>query len=114
MLLRLALEQGKHDKVELRLRLDKTQDKAHKAQMRLQLAILQEMHHKDHSLHIVKQDGQIIVKLLETVSADKRGTLLLNLEDYLKESIDAGLVLWLEPFGDRNSLRNLRGIEVKS
>jgi hypothetical protein len=36
------------------------------------------------------------------------------LEDYLKESIDAGLVVWLEPFGDRNSLRNLRGIEVKS
>jgi len=61
-----------------------------------------------------KQDGQIIVKLLETVSADKRGTLLLDLEDYLKESIDAGLVVWLEPFGDRNSLRNLRGIEVKS
>ena len=61
-----------------------------------------------------KQDGQIIVKLLETVSADKRGTLLLNLEDYLKDSIDAGLVVWLEPYGDRNSLRNLRGIEVKS
>ncbi len=61
-----------------------------------------------------KQDGQIIVKLLETVSAGKRGTLLLDLEDYLKESIDAGLVVWLEPFGDRNSLRNLRGIEVKS
>ncbi|MEO1941004.1 MAG: hypothetical protein ABGX60_03920 [Candidatus Thioglobus sp.] len=61
-----------------------------------------------------KQDGQIIVKLLETVSADKRGALLLDLEDYLKESIDASLVVWLEPFGDRNSLRNLRGIEVKS
>jgi hypothetical protein len=61
-----------------------------------------------------KADGQVIVKLLEPVSADKRGTLLLDLEGFLKESIDPGLVVWLEPFGDRSSLRNLRGIEVKS
>lgn len=61
-----------------------------------------------------KLDGQVIVKLLEPVPADKRGTLLLDLEAFLKESIDPGLVVWLEPFGDRSSLRNLRGIEVKS
>lgn len=61
-----------------------------------------------------KPDGQVIVKLLEPVSADKRGTLLLDLEASLKESVDPGLVVWLEPFGDRSSLRNLRGIEVKS
>jgi hypothetical protein len=61
-----------------------------------------------------KPDGQIIVNLLEPVVADKRGTLLLDLEAFLKESIDQGLVVWLEPFGDRSTLRNLRGIEVKS
>lgn len=61
-----------------------------------------------------KLDGQVIVKLLEPVSADKRGALLLDFEAFLKESIDPGLVVWLEPFGDRSSLRNLRGIEVKS
>jgi len=61
-----------------------------------------------------KLDGQVIVRLLEPVNADKRGTLLLDLEAFLKESIDPGLVVWLEPFGDRSSLRNLRGIEVKS
>ncbi|HEY8034654.1 MAG TPA: hypothetical protein VIF37_03585 [Methylobacter sp.] len=61
-----------------------------------------------------KQDGQIIIRLLESVSASIRGTLLLDIEAFLKESIDQGLVIWLEPFGDRNSLRNLRGIEVKS
>lgn len=61
-----------------------------------------------------KLDGQVIVKLLEPVPADQRGTLLLDLEAFLKESIDPGLVVWLEPFGDRSSLRNLRGIEVKS
>lgn len=61
-----------------------------------------------------KSDGQVIVRLLEPVPAGKRGTLLLDLEELLKESIDPALVVWLEPFGDRSSLRNLRGIEVKS
>ena len=61
-----------------------------------------------------KRDGQIIVSLLESLPADKRGTVLLDLEAFLKEAIDPGLVVWLEPLGDRNSLRNLRGIEVKA
>jgi hypothetical protein len=61
-----------------------------------------------------KLDGQVIVKLLEPVPADKRGTLLLDFEESLKESVDPGLVVWLESLGDRSSLRNLRGIEVKS
>lgn len=61
-----------------------------------------------------KLDGQVIIRLLEPVHADKRGTLLLDLEAFLKKSIDPGLVVWLEPLGDRSSLRNLRGIEVKS
>lgn len=61
-----------------------------------------------------KPDGQVIVSLIEPVSADRRGTLLLDLEDMLKQVLDPGLVIWLEPLGDRNSLRNLRGIEVKA
>lgn len=61
-----------------------------------------------------KMDGQIILAFREPVPADKRGTLLLDLEESLKASIDPGLVVWLEPLGDRNSLRNLRGIEVKA
>lgn len=60
-----------------------------------------------------KQDGQVIARLLEPVPSDQRGTLLLDLEAFLKESIDPGLVIWLESLGDRSSLRNLRGIEVK-
>ena len=59
-------------------------------------------------------DGQVIVNLLESLSADKRGPLLLDLEELLKGSVDPGLVVWLESLGDRSSLRNLRGIEVKS
>ncbi len=59
-------------------------------------------------------DGQIIVSLVEPMPAGARGTLLLDLEAFLKGAIDSGLVVWLEPLGDRNSLRNLRGIEVKA
>lgn len=61
-----------------------------------------------------KPDGQVIVSLLESVPADRRGALLLDLEELLKQAIDPGLAVWLEPLGDRNSLRNLRGIEVKA
>lgn len=61
-----------------------------------------------------KEDGQITVNLVEPQSAARRGQLLLDLEEYLKERIDPGLTVWLEPLGDRNSLRNLRGIEVKA
>jgi hypothetical protein len=59
-------------------------------------------------------DGQVIVLIKQSMSANQRGTLLLDLEASLKETIDAALTVWLEPVGDRNSLRNLRGIEVKA
>lgn len=61
-----------------------------------------------------QKDGQVILNLGDPLPADRRGTVLLDLEAFLKEAIDPGLVVWLEPLGDRNSLRNLRGIEVKA
>ncbi len=61
-----------------------------------------------------KADGQVTVNLAQPQSASKRGQLLLDLEEFLKKEIDQGLTVWLEPLGDRNSLRNLRGIEVKA
>ncbi len=60
-----------------------------------------------------KVDGQVIVHMKNSLQANQRGPFLLDLEDCLKE-IDQALVVWLEPLGDRNSLRNLRGIEVKA
>ncbi len=60
-----------------------------------------------------KDDGQVIVHMKQSLPASQRGPFLLDLEDYLRQ-IDQALVVWLEPLGDRNSLRNLRGIEVKS
>lgn len=62
----------------------------------------------------VKDDGQVIVSLKEQLPADKRGTVLLDIEAFLKETVDQGLAVWLEGLGDKNSLRNLRGIEVKA
>lgn len=60
-----------------------------------------------------KADGQVIVHMKQSLPASQRGPFLLDLEDHLRE-IDQALVVWLEPLGDRNSLRNLRGIEVKA
>jgi hypothetical protein len=61
-----------------------------------------------------KDDGQVIVRLQEALPASQRGGVLLDLEDFLKGAVDPGLAVWLEGLGDRNSLRNLRGIEVKA
>ena len=36
-----------------------------------------------------------------------------GLEEDLKLNIDKGLTVWCEPLGDKNSLRNLRGIKIK-
>lgn len=70
----------------------------------------------DDAINVVetKSDGQVIMRLLKPLPPTERGTFLLDVEDHLKETVDAALVVWLEPLGDKSSLRNLRGIEVKS
>jgi hypothetical protein len=62
----------------------------------------------------IKNDGQVIIRFTEPVAVSKRGLLLLDLEAALKIEIDQGITVWVEALGDKNSLRNLRGIEVKS
>jgi hypothetical protein len=62
----------------------------------------------------LKNDGQVIIRFTEPVAVSKRGLLLLDLEAALKSEIDQGITVWVEALGDKNSLRNLRGIEVKS
>ena len=61
-----------------------------------------------------KVDGQVILRLTENLGASLRGLLLLDFEEVLKSSVDKGLTVWLEPIGDKSSLRKLRGIEVKN
>lgn len=60
-----------------------------------------------------KKDGQVVVRMLSPLTASVRGNLLLDFEEFIKKNIDQGLTTWGEALGDKNSLRNLRGIEVK-
>ena len=60
-----------------------------------------------------EDDGQVILKIEQSIPANTRGLLLLELEEMLKKSIDNGITIWLEPVGDKSKLRNLRGIEIK-
>lgn len=57
--------------------------------------------------------GFVYVKLIRDLSPGERGAFLLDLEAKLKEEIDIGLSIWCDPLGDRNSLRNLRGVQIK-
>lgn len=58
------------------------------------------------------EDGQVYFSFKIQIASSIRGVLLLDLEILLKKEIDNGIVVWCEPIGDKNSLRNLRGIEI--
>ena len=66
------------------------------------------------TLSETNSNGQVFIELNKAVPANERGTLLLDFEKILNENIDEGLNVWCEPIGDKSSLRNLRGIEIKS
>ena len=59
----------------------------------------------------VPDNGQIVLKTSEDIAPNVRGLLLLNLEKKLKEDIDIGITIWLEPVGDKSKLRQLRGVQ---
>ena len=59
-------------------------------------------------------DGQIVFKVSKTIPSNKRGEILLDLEDKLKKNIDIGLTVWFEPVCDKSKLRNLRGVKISS
>lgn len=61
----------------------------------------------------VDEDGQVILKIEHNIPAHKRGVMLLELEEKLKNNVDQGITIWLEPIGDKSKLRNLRGISFK-
>lgn len=68
--------------------------------------------------HIKVQDvfdnGHVILRIEESIPANERGLFLLDLEEKIKEKIDQGITIWLEPVGDKSKLRQLRGVEIKS
>ena len=60
------------------------------------------------------QNGFVTLRTEKLISADKRGMLLLDIEDILKKTVDEGITIWLKAVGDKSKLRNLRGIEIKT
>ena len=69
---------------------------------------------KEFEVRQASKDGQIVFKISKSISSNTRGLLLLSLEEQLKNNIDQGLTVWLEPVGDRSKLRNLRGVKITS
>ena len=68
---------------------------------------------KDFEVSQVLSDGQIIFRVTKSIPSNKRGIILLDLEERLKKNVDIGLTVWFEPVGDKSKLRNLRGLEIK-
>ena len=63
-------------------------------------------------LFSISNQSEILVELRVPIKASERGTLLLDFEQELKNIFDQSLVVWLQPLGDKNSLRRLRGIKI--
>ena len=57
-------------------------------------------------------DGQVTIRINHLIPSNKRGILLLDLEDELKKKIDQGITIWCEPVGDKSKLRQLRGVVI--
>ena len=60
-----------------------------------------------------KSNGEVFLEMKVPMPSNQRGTLLLNAEQVLKNLVDEAITVWLEPLGDKSTLRNLRGIKVK-
>ena len=66
------------------------------------------------SINKATESGQVLVQSDDKFSASERAVYLLDFERYLKDNVDQGINVWCETIGDKNSLRNLRGIQIKS
>ena len=75
--------------------------------------VIQETHFKELLIFTRALDsGAVYVSMQQSIGPSLRGTTLLDLEELLKNKVDKGLNVWCEPIGDRNSLRNLRGVQI--
>ena len=60
------------------------------------------------------EDGMIFFEQVVPMAVNLRADTLLDLEAKLKAALDEGLTVWIQPQSDKNTLRKLRGVEVKS
>jgi hypothetical protein len=58
-------------------------------------------------------DGEVYFTQIKPIETALRAALLLDLEELLQDNIDRALTLWIKPQNDKNSLRRLRGVELK-
>jgi len=65
----------------------------------------------DHYESASDETVSYIVELKKESTASERGKILLDLEDCLC-NINPRIRVWHVPLGDKNSLRNLRGISI--
>lgn len=76
--------------------------------------LLQNINDIEYEVIKAADDGQVIIRINQSIPASKRGLVLLEIEEKMKKNLDKGLTLWLEPIGDKSKLRNLRGISIKT
>ena len=76
--------------------------------------LLQNINDIEYEVIKATDDGQVIIRINQSIPASKRGLILLEIEEKMKTNLDKGLTLWLEPIGDKSKLRNLRGISIKT
>lgn len=63
---------------------------------------------------LCNDDGMLYFANAEPIAVDERADFLLDFEHVLKKNIDPGLTVWIEPQLDKNPLRKLRGVTVRS
>ena len=68
--------------------------------------------YKDFEVIKAPDSGQIVLKIERIIPANKRGLLLLELEEMLKSVVDEGITIWCEPVGDKSKLRKFRGVKI--
>jgi hypothetical protein len=61
---------------------------------------------------VARSDGQVTFRMIGELKVGVRGGVLLDAEAWLKNTVDQGITVWVEPMGDRSSLRKLRGVRI--
>ena len=61
-----------------------------------------------------RENGFVVFEFVKSIPVSERSKYLLDIESNLCEKLDSAITIWIAPVGDKSSLRNLRGIEVKS
>jgi hypothetical protein len=80
----------------------------------VQVKLNENVAYADIKVQIAEKNGHVIIRIDRSIPANERGLFLLQMERELKQEIDVGITIWLEPVGDKSKLRQLRGVEMGS